>query len=263
MPGSRPDLFPKALASAADSLSFDLEDSVNEADKAAARANIRDFLLNAGPANKLFIVRVNALDTRHFEADMTSLRGCPVHLVNVPKMEAADDVHRALRSCPEAVSLLANIETPRGVRLAAEIATAHPRVAALQVGFVDLFSQCGIAPDEVHAKYGLRLSLRLAAAEAGIAIFDSAYANVKDSEGFRAEALAAHRLGFAGKSCIHPSQVLIANEVFLPSPADLAWANAVVTAARQNPGAFLFNGEMIDKPILERARAILKRAETN
>jgi citrate lyase subunit beta/citryl-CoA lyase len=109
------------------------------------------------------------------------------------------------------------------------------------------------------------LAVRLAAAEAGIAAYDGAFAAVKDVEGYRAECEAAKRHGFAGKSCIHPSQIAAANEIFMPSPDEIAWARKVVAAAveadARGVGAYLVEGHMIDKPFVERARAIIALVE--
>ena len=105
------------------------------------------------------------------------------------------------------------------------------------------------------------LALRLAAAEADVFACDAAFTNLTDIDGFRAEAMMARRLGYVGKSCIHPSQVAIANEVFAPSAAELAAARRIVEAAAQararGAAAFVVDGKMIDPPFLKRAEALL------
>jgi citrate lyase subunit beta/citryl-CoA lyase len=264
VPGSRPELFPKALASGADALSFDLEDSVAMNRKAEARQAVSTFLRErAADQCQTMLVRVNGLASGLFAADVTALAGCGVDMINVPKVESTDDVRQALDVIPGDIKILANIETPKGLRLAVQIATADARIAGLQLGFIDLFSRCGIDSRETAAKYSIRLAVRLAAAEAGIAVFDSAFAGVKDLEGFRAEAEAARSLGFSGKSCIHPTQVAIANQVFAPSRDEIARAEEILQAMRQRgQDVFLLDGQMIDKPILERARAVVRLAES-
>jgi len=106
--------------------------------------------------------------------------------------------------------------------------------------------------------------VRIAAAEAGLWACDTVYAAVNDPDGFTREAEAARRLGYIGKSCIHPSQVPLANAVFRPSDAEIAAATRVVDAARgaaaRGVGAFLVDGRMIDLPFIERAQAILAAA---
>ena len=110
----------------------------------------------------------------------------------------------------------------------------------------------------------VRIAVRLAAAEAGVAAYDAAFAVVKDQDGFRSECQAARRQGFAGKSCIHPSQIAVANDCFMPSASELAWARKILEAAadaeEKGIGAFLVDGQMVDKPFLTRARAIVSIA---
>ena len=129
------------------------------------------------------------------------------------------------------IRLLANIETPKGLRMAAEIAAADPRVMGLQIGFKDLLSRWGIDSRDAVAQQYVRLQVRLAAAEAGIAAYDGAFTDIKQPDAFRAEAENARRMGFAGKTCIHPSQVPIANEVFAPRADEIAYAEKVLAAA--------------------------------
>lgn len=274
VPGARPELFDKAMAGAADVLSFDLEDSVPEAGKAAARVQVGGFLrrTDVAASGRLLIVRCNGMDTAHFAADLAAVALPSVWLLNLPKVESVAQVRDAAAALERAeagngvarpIGLLLNIETPRGLRLAAELAAAHPRVAGLQLGLGDLFAPNGIArtPANVHATL---FALRLAAAEAGVFACDGAFPDVGDEEGFRAEATMARELGFIGKSCIHPRQVGLANAVFGVSDAALAEARRIVAAATaaaaQGRGAFLFEGRMIDLPFLRRAEALLAAA---
>jgi citrate lyase subunit beta/citryl-CoA lyase len=269
VPGSRPELFPKALAGQADSVSFDLEDSVLESAKAEARRLVGDALRSpeCTASKKILIVRVNGFTTPHFAADLAAIAAPRLDLINLPKVESADEVRAAAqaicrvekeRNLPRPIGILANIESPRGLRLAAEIAAADPRVAGLQVGFADLLEPLGIDRTDAMAIHHLLLTVRLAAGEAGVWACDAAYGNIKDAEGFRQEALTARRLGFIGKSCIHPSQVAAANEIFRPSDAEIDFARRVVaTAATAAAGAFTVDGRMIDAPFIKRAEAIL------
>jgi citrate lyase subunit beta/citryl-CoA lyase len=273
VPGSRPELFAKAMAGEADALSFDLEDAVDESRKAEARRELAKFLREL-PANhgKTIIVRVNGLDTPHFEADLEAV-ACPaLDIVNLPKCEGRDDV----RACAAAltkferkagidpVDVMPNIETPKALRLAAEIATAGPRVVGLQIGWADLIEPLGIDRYQPAAIEAIQLQVRIAAGEAGIWAYDGAYANIKDPEGYRREAEVARRLGFIGKSAIHPSQVPIANAVFRPTDEEIAHSLKVVEAAKLNAergvGAFTVNGRMVDAPFVRRAEAILELA---
>jgi citrate lyase subunit beta/citryl-CoA lyase len=275
VPASRPELFAKALAGDADALSFDLEDAVQESRKADARGILEAFLRQTAerPPGKILIVRVNGLTTPHFEADLAAVARPGVDMINLPKPESAEDVRAAAaalarveaeRGVGRPIGILANVESPRGLRLALEIATAHPRVVGLQLGLGDLFEPFGIDRADARAVHAMQLAVRVAAAEAGIWACDTVYGAVADPEGFAREAEAARRLGFIGKSCIHPTQVPLANAVFRPTDTEIASARRVVEAARaaerNGVGAFLVDGRMIDIPFVTRAEAILAAA---
>jgi citrate lyase subunit beta/citryl-CoA lyase len=275
VPGSRPELFAKALAGEADALSIDLEDAVVEARKAEARATVGAWLREsaATAAGKLVIVRVNAMDTPHFDEDVRAVVQPGLHVLNLPKPESPDAVRAASAAIARAerangvttpVRLLLNIETPRALREAAALAGADPRVMGLQVGLGDLFEPFGIARREIAAVQQVLFAVRMAAAEAGVDAYDGAFANVKDADGFLAEAQLARRLGFAGKSCIHPSQVPLANQAFRPTDAEVAHAVKVVAAAEEATaaglGAFMVDGRMIDAPFLRRAQDVVASA---
>lgn len=275
VPGSRPELFRKALAGQADAVSIDLEDAVVEARKAQARATVGAWLRDSAAAScdKLVIVRVNAMDTPHFEDDVRAVVRAGLHVLNVPKPESADQVRAASDAVARAerqngvttqVKLLLNIETPRALRQAAALACADPRVMGLQVGLGDLFEAFGINRREKSAVQQVLLDVRLAAAEAGVDAYDGAFADVTDTEGYLVEAQLARRLGFAGKTCIHPSQVALANQAFRPSDTEISQALQVVAAAGEaqacGRGAFLVDGRMIDRPFLRRAHEIVALA---
>ena len=278
VPGVRPELFAKALAGDADALSFDLEDSVPEQRKDEARGNVAGFVRSQPlrDAAKVIVVRVNALDTPHFEADLLAAACSGVDLINIPKVESAEDLLAAVAVLQRAetgngidvpIRLLATLETPRGLRLAAEIASAHPRVAGLQLGLADLFEPYGIdrhAPANLHTA---RYAMRMAAAEAGVFAWDAAFANLGDADGFRTEAMMARSLGYVGKSCIHPSQIALANEVFQPDAEQIAAARRIVAASHEagarGRGAFVVDGRMVDLPFLKRAEAIVASVDSS
>src|SRR5262249_7912341 len=130
-----------------------------------------------------------------------------------------------------AFGVLANVETPGALIEAAGIAAAGPRICGLQLGLADLFEELGIARDDAANVHAAPLHLRLAGGRAGLPVVDGAYPDLRDVDGFEAEARMARRLGFAGKSCIHPSQIAIANRVFAPTEPELAWARRVLEAA--------------------------------
>ena len=275
VPGSRPELFAKALAGPADAISIDLEDAVAGQRKAEARAATAAFLAARGAsgAGKLVIVRVNANTTAEFEADVAAVALTGLDLIALPKTETAADVtalaallagYEHARGIARPIGILVNVESPRALRRAAGIAAADPRVAGLSVGFADLFEDLGIDRRDRSAVHQIQLAIRLAAGEAGVPAYDSAFTDVGDPGGYTREAEAARRLGYGGKSCIHPSQVPLANAVFQPSAAEIAHALAVVAAAEtadaQGRGAFLVDGRMIDPPFVRRAETVVALA---
>ena len=181
VPGSRPELFEKAMKGEADALSFDLEDAVDEKRKDFARGEVARFLRSLPPnCGKTIIVRVNALDTPHFEADLAAVVGPGLDIVNLPMAESAD--------------------------VPTEVAAGDLTVEPLGI---DRYN-----PAMIQA---IQLQIRIAAGEADVWAYDGAWADIKDPEGYRREAEAARRLGYVGKSAIHPTQVPIANEVFRPT----------------------------------------------
>ena len=274
LPGSRPELFAKGATGAADALSFDLEDAVPEDAKAVARRQVAEFVQSgaAREAGKLVIVRVNALGTPHFVDDIKALAVPGVDLINLPKCESADEVRAAAAAIAHmdsadasaSAGLLVNIESAKGLRHAAQIAAAHPRVRGLQLGLGDLFEPLGIDRYDSANVHAAMFALRLAAGEAGVWCLDGARADIADEIGYLAEARMARSLGFIGKTCIHPKQVVLANSVFALATDEVEFAQRVVAAAREaaalGRGAFTVDGRMIDAPFLRRAEAILAAA---
>jgi len=276
VPASRPELFAKALASAADAISFDLEDAVEESSKPAARTALQTlFKQNLSAHHKLIVVRINAIDTPHFAADLDAVVCTATHIVNIPMVEDPDTVRAVaaelerlekVSGLARPIGILVNIESPKGLRRAAELACAHPRVVGLQIGFGDLFAPLGIVSCEPSALQAVRVAVRFAAGEAGIHAYDGAFVDIKNPEAFKLDAQAAQRLGFAGKSCIHPTQIALANEVFRPSDAAIAHAVKVLEETRkklaEGVGAFVVDGRLIDGPFITEAEhtvALAKR----
>jgi len=275
VPGVRPELFDKALAGDADALSLDLEDAVAEERKAAARIAVAAFVGSEAVAasRKVVIVRVNAPTSAHFAADLAAVARDGVALINLPKIESAAALHEAVAAIERAealngasrpIRLLVNIETPRALLHAADIAAAHPRVAGLQLGLADLFEHAGIERYDLANVHAAMFAVRMAAAAAEVFALDSAYADLHDEAGYVAEARAARRLGFLGKTCLHPRQVALANSAFAATPAELEAARRIVDAAAAAPdggrGVFVVDGRMIDLPFLKRAQALLASA---
>jgi citrate lyase subunit beta/citryl-CoA lyase len=274
VPASRPELFTKAMSSAADAISFDLEDAVEEGQKGFARQTLVDFFATNQTQNtKAIVVRINAIDTTHYPADLEVVVSSAVHMINLPMVESVAAVRdlsarmsklEAERRIARPIGILVNIESPKGLRQAAELALADPRVMGLQIGFGDLFGPYRIESGEASATQVVRVLVKMAAAEAGIDAYDGAYVDIANPDGFTLDAQAAYRLGFAGKSCIHPSQVGLANAVFRPSELQIQQALRVVQAAKENlargVGAFVVDGQLVDGPLITRAERTVSLA---
>ena len=276
VPATRADLYSKALASQVDAISFDLEDSVAEGSKEDARELVREFLISesARSSTKTLIVRVNAIGTPHFEADVFAVVQTGLAILNIPKCESRQQVQDCLHVIARAealsrnsspVSILANVETPRALRCAFDIASADARIVGLQIGYADLFEPQGIRRDDALNVHAALFALRMAAAEAGVFAYDGAFPDLLDAGGFRAECAMARKMGFLGKTCIHPSQIEPANQIFGPSQNEIDFALRVLAAARDtknmNVGAFQLEGRMIDRPFIQRSRRIADLAQ--
>jgi citrate lyase subunit beta/citryl-CoA lyase len=202
------------------------------------------------------VVRINGTDTEWFEDDLALVGELELAAVVLPK--ATPDAVAALEA--DGPPVIAIVETALGLRLAYETASA-PRVAALAIGAVDLGAQLRLEPrpdglEILHA----RSRVVVDSAAAGIRPpFDIVHLEIEDDAGLEEQAAFARSLGFRGKVCIHPRQVPIVNRVFLPSEREVAWARRVVEEFEASgEGVLAVNGEMIDLPVVQRARRILE-----
>ncbi|MBX3561352.1 MAG: CoA ester lyase [Sphingomonas sp.] len=269
VPGDRPERMEKALASGADALILDLEDSVAPAAKPEARRQAAAFL-SAYPGAKLW-VRVNPLDGGENERDLDAvLPGHPDGIV-LPKSEggaSVDELARRLTARGNATAQVMAIgtETPAAIFGLGSYKGAK-RLAALTWGAEDLPAAIGAATSReadgsYTAPYQVARALTLfGAAAAGVAPIETVYPAFKDTDGLAAYAARARRDGFTGMMAIHPAQVEVINAAFTPSAEEIAHAEAVVAMFEANPeaGALQLDGRMIDRPHLVQARRILGR----
>lgn len=272
VPANRPDLMEESRNTAADALSFDLEDTVPNDEKTTARDSLIRFLESFSDTEKECIVRVNSLSSRAMLEDLFAIVGSNIDIVNIPKVESPRDIFvceeilaylELKRNINKKIEIIPTIETPTGIRNALEIATSSPRVSALQLGVGDLTKIMGMKPASHRFTYP-RMAILYAAAEAGIPALDSVYTKLDDLEGFEAEATESYALGFHGKSCMTPHQVEIANRIFLPSEKEIHEALEIIDvyekARTQGIGSASCGGQLVDKPIAERAMRIAEIA---
>ncbi|WP_431277748.1 HpcH/HpaI aldolase/citrate lyase family protein [Leifsonia poae] len=259
VPGDRPDRFDKAVATGAGMIILDLEDAVAPEAKPAALEAVTSWLRAraSGSAaerpdeNCVVQVRVNAGVDHEIVAVRDS--GADVEL-RIPKVEHARDLDRVAEQAA-GLPLTALIETALGVENAAAIA-AHPAATRVALGESDLASDIGTR-DALALDYA-RVRLLFAARAAGLpAPMLSAYPDIRDLDGLRADTERGRRLGWVGRTAIHPSQLAVIADVFAPTDAELDWARSVLAAVEAGGVATLASGEMVDPAMLGRARSIL------
>lgn len=270
-PGTRPDRFSKAMNAGADAVAFDLEDSVEAGRKAEARALVADYLATPR-TGALRLIRFNPPDTPDGEADLAFFGAAPgFDGVLLPKVEAAGAVEGVARAFAgrspsgAAPPLFLLLETPRAILKAAEIAAADAPVAALLFGAEDYTASLAIERtiDGEELSFA-RAQIVLAAALVGADAIDGVCIDLNDTDGLRRDCVRARALGFRGKLAIHPRQLEVINESFTPTAAEVTRAQRIIDAyeaARAGgDGVTTLDGQMVELPIVERARRLVEVA---
>jgi citrate lyase subunit beta / citryl-CoA lyase len=266
VPATRPERFSKAFAAGSDAIVVDLEDAVAPSDKHLARSQLVDGLAALDAQQRArTLVRINSVGTSWHAGDMSAL---PIWLhlglggVMVPKAESAASLSCVASQLPRTAHIVPIIESVKGLGAANRIACA-PQVIRLAFGHLDFQLDARI-PSQSHDSVlaPVRLALVLASRRADIAPpVDGITAQFSDSAFVHAEASRARAQGFGAKFCIHPAQVAATNAAFSPLPTELAWARRVLDACEQHAGsAFMFEGKMIDVPVLISAQRIVDQA---
>lgn len=254
VPANRADRFEKAAASGADAIIVDLEDALAPDLKEAARGNLGGL----GSLTVQAFVRINAMGTPWFSGDLDALRATGCRLICLPKVENRDLIEEVVGILGKDIAILAQIETASGLLSAASIA-AHPNVIQLAFGPADFFLDMGTAASPQLTSYALSC-LAVASRSAGKALpLDGPAFAINDQDVLARECALAAAAGAGGKLCIHPSQVASILTSFSPSAKDIEWAKGIV-AADQDGAAQMVDGQMIDAPIVARARSVLSRA---
>ena len=272
----------KAMASGADAVIVDLEDSISAQGKADARVSAAAFIGNAGKATHRprLLVRINGLATGLADADLDAVVPARPDAIMLPKAEGGADIVRAdaklaareaIAGLPDGCIKIVAIatETATALFLAGTYGGASARLEGLTWGAEDLSAELGAETNrdsngDFLDPYRLARALCLAgAAAARVQAIDTVTVDFRNVAALRRESEEARRDGFTGKMAIHPAQVPIINEVFTPSAAAVAQARAVIAAfeAQPNKGTVGIDGLMYDRPHLDRARQLLARAE--
>ena len=267
MPGTRPDRFPKAMAAGADAVVFDLEDGVEASRKAEARRTIGEWLTSPPTSGSARFVRVNGVRTAWIDDDLKWVASVSDHVdaVVVPKAESEQDIERVAAAAPSR-RVIPLLETARGVVSATVIAGANAEIPALLFGAEDLTAELGIprtlAGDEILLAQS---QVVLAAATIGADAVDAVFVDFRAHDRLRQDAVRARALGFRGKMAIHPDQVEIINDVFSPTAEEVAEAKRLLeadAAARaRGEGAYRVDTQMVDAPVIARAKRLLALAE--
>jgi len=268
VPGDRPDRIDKAIAGDADCVIIDLEDAVAPEHKDQARTNVLNATQVAQP--KPVLVRVNASGTTWQAADLAAL-GHAEHLagVRIPKAENPTQVEAIAAQLPR-TPLHLLIESAKGLQASDDLARAHPNVASIALGEADLRADMNIT-DEAHLAYARGRIVASAAAAKLPAPPQSVFTNLEDDAALRATSLTAKAAGFFGRTVIHPRQVTIVNEVFLPTTAEVDQARALIDALHDSTHApgdgasaalVLPDGRFVDPAVAAGAQRIVDIADS-
>jgi citrate lyase beta subunit len=263
LPANRESAIAKARTLAADCVILDLEDAVQPAAKAEARAAAVAAARAGSWERRELLLRVNGMTSAEAALDFAAAAGAGFAAIVVPKVESVTEAQAAVAAAG-GLPVWAMIETPRGVLAAADIA-AVPGVAALVAGMADLAKDLRARPDAARTPLLYALStIVLAARAGGVQVFDGVFTNLQDGEGFAAEARQALMLGFDGKTLIHPSQVDPCNAVFSPGADEVAEAQALVAAydagLASGAGVTTYKGKMVEIIHVIEARRVLAMA---
>jgi len=253
VPGSRPERIAKAWASGTDAIIIDLEDAVAAADKDSARSAV-SAAITERPAVTTYL-RINGVDTPWHDDDLKLLISAPFHGVVLPKVETAEQLTELRHRLQPDQEIIALIESAQGVANVRAIASTADRLA---FGSIDYCADIGMQHTQtalLHARSEIVLASRVASIGGPLDGITTA-----TDDGVTIEQDAAHgsELGFVGKLLIHPAQLAPARQGFAPTADELAWAEKVLGAVTDN-GVARVNGQMVDAPVIIRARSLLAR----
>lgn len=279
VPGNRPERVDKAVTAGADAVIIDLEDAVPLALKEETRPLVREKVLQHSQEH--IVVRVNALDSGFLRDDLDAIVTATLRCIIVPKVEDSAhirEIHRLLGEVetaqemePGTISIIPLIESAKAVQNIYEIVserTNPERLFTVAFGAADYTLDMGIEMTREGSELFYprsRIAVACKAARVAPPLDTPFMIDVKDVEGLRIDALRAKTLGFQGKLCVHPSQVVPCNEIFSPSADEIEYAGQVIEAfdeaEAQGLAAIQLNGKMIDYPVVERSKRILRLAE--
>jgi citrate lyase subunit beta/citryl-CoA lyase len=272
LPGNEPKFFINAGLHKPDGVILDLEDSVYQTEKDAARFLVRNALRSIDFYGSERMVRINQLPLGL--EDLQYIIPHNVHVILIPKCESGEqvkevekEIHRIQKifSIDNEVFLMPIIESAKGVLRSYEIASASNSICALTIGLEDYTADIGTQRTEVGKESFFARSMIVNAAKAaGIQAIDSVYSDVENTEGLRKSVIEAKAMGFEGMGCIHPRQIKVVHESFTPTFAEIEKAKEIVIAfeeaQRKGLGVVSLGSKMIDAPVVKRAKKIIHLA---
>lgn len=275
VPGNNPGMIKDAGIYGADSIMFDLEDSVAYTEKDAARFLVYNALTTLDYGDTELVVRINDLTTDTGIQDLEAIVRAQPDVIRLPKTETAQDVIDCEREIERIekeagipvgkTGMMAAIESAEGVLNALSIAKSSKRLIGIALGAEDYVTDLKTTRSDGTELFFARGMILNAARAAGIDALDTVYSDVNNEEGFIAEATLIKKMGFSGKSIINPRQIEPLHQVFRPAEKDLIKARAIIEAIEEanarGSGVVSLNGKMIDKPVVERAQYLLELAE--
>ena len=274
--GSNPANIAQATIYGADSLMFDLEDSVSVNEKDAARFVVYHALKTVDFGGTETVVRINAINTETGRQDLEAIVRAKPDVIRLPKTSCAQDVwdaealiakiEREIGYEEGTIKLMAALEDPSGILNSREIAKASKRLIGMAIGAEDFVTSMKTTRSPLGVELATARGLLLMACrEAGIYALDTVYSDINNDEGFLEEVKLIKQLGFDGKSCIHPRQVQPVHQVFTPTTKEIDYAirtfGAIREAEEKHSGVIALNGKMIDLPMVERARRVIRLAD--
>ena len=276
VPGANPAMLRDAPLYQADSIMFDLEDAVSLNEKDTARMLVHNALKTIDYGDIETVVRINALeDGGDQDVEAVVLGG--VNVIRLPKTEDAQDiidVEKVIERVEKengievgTTRMMAAIESATGVLNAREIAHSSDRLIGIAIGAEDYVTNLMTkrSPEGTELFFARSMILH-AARDAGIAAIDTVYSDVENEEGLRAEVRHTKQLGFDGKSVINPRQIPVVNEIYAPTEQEIQSAIDVIHGIREaearGSGVISVNGQMVDKPIVERAERTIALAKS-
>lgn len=271
MPGANARALEKARTLPADALILDLEDSVAPEAKSLARQQVVAAVRQGGYGYRELIVRINALATPWGRDDVAAVAACGADAVLVPKVQSRDDVLatvEALREAgaPPGLPVWAMAETPLAFLKLDAIAGAHPQLAMIVVGTSDLVKDLHARHSRERTETATALSLAVLAARAyGLGVLDGVHLDLGDDAGLRLACEQGRRMGFDGKTLIHPGQIAAANAAFGPSADELGAARQIVAAWQRARSAgqavAVVNGKLVENLHVQDAERLLAIAD--